>query len=62
MHCPDAGDLTFVVPVFCRLIPKLQALIKDDNFTGKLVVEDMGLTSTALVKTIQALQDSGFDT
>lgn len=45
-----------------RLIPKLQTLTEDNNSTGKLLVEDMGLTSTALVDAVQPLQSSGFDT
>jgi len=45
-----------------HLIRKLQTFIQDNTFTGKLLVEDIGLTSTALADAVQPLQSSGFDT
>ncbi|KAH7016073.1 uncharacterized protein B0I36DRAFT_377781 [Microdochium trichocladiopsis] len=69
-NSPGADSAPIGNPIFTlglsdlgeRLIPKLQTLIEDNNSTGKLLVEDMGLTSTALVDAVQPLQSSGFNT
>lgn len=44
-----------------RLIPKLQTFIRDSNFTGKLLVEDIRLIPIELVDTVRPLERPGFD-
>ncbi|KAK4151071.1 hypothetical protein C8A00DRAFT_17489, partial [Chaetomidium leptoderma] len=44
-----------------RLIPELQTFIQNDVFTSKLLVEDIGLTPTALLNAVPPLDTLGFD-
>lgn len=43
-----------------HLIRNLQTFIRDNNFASKLLVEDIGSTSTALANTVPPRQSSGF--
>ncbi|KAK3903212.1 JmjC domain, hydroxylase-domain-containing protein, partial [Staphylotrichum tortipilum] len=66
---PNAPPDNMPVPTFTlefsdlgeHLIPKLQACVRDSNFTGKLSVKDFRLAPTQLTDAVRPLEMPGFD-